>query len=302
MSYPQALVRMRSSATLGVPRSRAKFSWRLAGVAASACTAMLFPAAALATPVSPSAPAGRADPAVTITATSKFMAFGYVLVVFHARGYKTATISGTVTGAAAGQVAELFAQVFPYSKPAVEVSSVTLAQAGTDPYTFTVTPAIATRYQVELLASTTSTTALASSTEKTVYMTIGGSENGYQACKRPICHQKFRLRVFVPASARKTEAAKHLYVYLGLKLDPTKAPPTPKWLKLDHKAKTTAARRISATEYEETYSFSFWIGNDGYAWNWAVCWKDTYGKDGLGLTGHHGCGNKRVRASSIYLG
>jgi hypothetical protein len=69
---------------------------------------------------------------------------------------------------------------------------------------------------------------------------------------------------------------------------------------MDPKAKTSAPRLVSATEYKLTYSFSFRIGNDGYAWNWSACWKDTYSKDGLGLPGHHGCGNKRVRANAIY--
>jgi hypothetical protein len=135
-------------------------------VAVLACAAALLPAPALAAEASPAASAGPAAPAVTIHVTSKYMAFGFVIVAFHQRGYETAAIKGTVTDATVGQVAELFAQAFPCSKPAVEVASVTLPTAETAPYKFTVTPAIATRYQVELFASSTSTTPLASSQKK----------------------------------------------------------------------------------------------------------------------------------------
>ena len=62
------------------------------------------------------------------------------------------------------------------------------------------------------------------------------------------------------------------------------------------------ARRISATEFEQTLTFAFTIGNDGAAWNWNGCTKDTVSADGLGLPGSHGCGAHRVLATASYLG
>jgi hypothetical protein len=32
------------------------------------------------------------------------------------------------------------------------------------------------------------------------------------------------------------------------------------------------------------------------------CWKDTESRDGVGLPGHHHCGNARISASDRYLG
>jgi hypothetical protein len=59
---------------------------------------------------------------------------------------------------------------------------------------------------------------------------------------------------------------------------------------------------MAAGIYRYTFSFSFRIGNDGCAWNWLACVKDTESKDGLGLPGQHGCGARKVSATVDYLG
>jgi hypothetical protein len=97
--------------------------------------------------------------------------------------------------------------------------------------------------------------------------------------------------------------SKHMYPYFGVRLGNAAVPPAPKWLYLNAGHATVApARRISASEFEETLKYSFTIGNHSYNWSWNSCWKDTVSKDGLGLPGHHSCGASRVLRTPQYLG
>ena len=57
-----------------------------------------------------------------------------------------------------------------------------------------------------------------------------------------------------------------------------------------------------ADEFTQTVTFSFRIGDDAYYWDWNSCIKDTEPEDGIGLPGHHGCGDPRVLDSASYLG
>ena len=250
-------------------------------------------------------PAQAATPTITIAATSKIKPVtGFVYVGFHSGSFSIAKIHGNVTGATTGEVATLYAQRFPYTRPAKPVSSITLSPAGaTTPYSFTVTPALATRYKVELFAGSTATTPLATSPAKNVYVIPGGVVKGGGSCGRPVCRQTLRIFTILPPSALKFEMSKHLYPYFGLRLGASAIPPPPKWLYLNAgHASVSSPRRISAGEYEQTLKFSFTIGNHSYNWSWTACLKDFVSKDGLGLPGHHGCGASRVLRTVAYLG
>jgi hypothetical protein len=109
--------------------------------------------------------------------------------------------------------------------------------------------------------------------------------------------------VFVPPQALQAELATPLYPYFGLNLSAGKEPGPPHWLTLDAGgAHVTASHRISADEFGETVTFSFRIGNDAYYWDWNTCSRDTEAADGIGLPGHHGCGDERILDSATYLG
>jgi hypothetical protein len=124
-------------------------------------------------------PAQAAAPTVSIAAASKIKPVtGDVYVVYLGGSYGNATIHGTITGAAAGEVATLYAQRFPFTKAAAPVRSVTLSAAGTTTYSFTVTPTLATRYKVMLFAKSTP---LATSPIKFVYVLSGGWVTGGHA-------------------------------------------------------------------------------------------------------------------------
>lgn len=247
-----------------------------------------------------------AKPAITITVTSKIGKIGGDLVVQYKNGtLDKATIKGTVSATTSGEVAKLYAQQFPYKTAAKRVpgqSKTFSASTKAVSYSFTAVPTLATRYSVRLFASRSAASALASSATKTVYVATKQPYYGVKPCNTAVCHQTIRVYTILPASAYRTESAKRWYFYFGLSLAATGTPKQPKWLNLDTGAKIGKVKRISATEFERTISFSFRVNNDGYSFVINYCSKDTEPKDGINLPGHHSCGAKRVKASIPYLG
>src|SRR5579862_267117 len=89
--------------------------------------------------------ASAAGPTITIAAKSKLKPVtGFVYVKYRQGADATAKIRGSIAGAAAGDVAKVFAQRFPYRKAPVLVGSKTLSSSSGH-YSFTVTPTLATR-------------------------------------------------------------------------------------------------------------------------------------------------------------
>lgn len=253
-----------------------------------------------------SASSPRPRPAIfPIAASSRFRPVtGDVFVVYQGGKDATAQLRGHINGVQSGEVAQLYAQQYPYRHPAVPVSSVILHPAGTRAsYAFRVTPSLATRYQVGLLRSSTAATPLAISPVTTIYVALAGTSGDAQKCSRPVCQQRFHVRLRVPARAMNTEISKQWYPYFGLNLAPSKAPAAPKRYRLGAgDSLVTPSRRVSATELELTVTYSFRVGNHAFNWNWNVCTKDTEAQDGVGLPGHHGCGDKHIFASATYTG
>jgi len=222
------------------------------------------------------------------------------------RGGKQASaeVYGEIRKAANGEVAALYAQQFPFSSAPVQAGSVIVRPAGgTAGYQFQVTPTLATRYRVELFQSSTASAPLATSPVATVYVSLGGTSGNGTTCGRPVCHQSILTTNYVPPSALQTEMSKPWYAYFGVNLSTGKEPPPPQWLTLGAGSiQVTAPHRVSADEFTQTVTFSFRIGNDAYYWDWNSCIKDTEQEDGIGLPGHHGCGDPRVLDSAAYLG
>jgi len=229
---------------------------------------------------------------------------GDAWVVYQDGKDASARLHGDITGVKNGEVAELYAQQFPYKSAPRPAGTVILHPSGrVAGYSFRVTPSLATRYRVELLRSSAAKAPLAASATKTVYVAVNGTSGKAQTCARPVCHEVFHVRVRVPAPALATELAKPWYPYLGLNLAPAKAPAAPKRYRLDAGSPhVSRSRRISATEYEVTVTYSFRIGDHAYNWNWNICAKDTEARDGIGLPGSHGCGGRHLLASAPYSG
>jgi hypothetical protein len=246
-----------------------------------------------------------AAPAITIAVTSGIKPVtGDVFVVYRGGALAGAKIHGTITGAAAGEVAALYAQQFPYKTRPVRLGSLRL-KAATTAYSFTVTPTLATHYAVRLFTNGVFTTQLASSQARNIYVVAGGGfTGGAQNCSRPVCHQTFHVYTIVPISAVSVEIGKHLYPYFGLNLGSVTPPPPPNKLLLNagHPSVTGARRMMNPEEWERTVTFSFTIGGHSYYWLWLVCTQDSVSKDGLGLPGSHGCGASQVLRTVTYLG
>lgn len=274
-------------------------AWRTAALAAVAA------GAALAVQCTAIAPAQAAGPTVTIAATSKFKPVTHdVFVVYDAGEYNNATIHGTISGAAAGEVATLFAQQFPFEKAPVKAGSVTLETAKSS-YSFTVTPTLHMKYAVRVFASATATAPLATSGVQNLYVAIGQTFSSPvpKNCQVPVCKEAIKVDTYVPSSALATEMAKHVYPYFAVNLNAKKVPPPPAYVYLNAgHAKVTRARKLSATEFTNTLTFSFTIGHDYATYVPFVCTKDAVSKDGLGLPGSHGCGASRIATSSPYVG
>jgi hypothetical protein len=242
---------------------------------------------------------------IPVTATSAFPPeTGYVYVEYQNESDASAQISGKIKDAASGEVARLYAQQFPFTSAPVPAASLALAPAGTTAqYMFQVTPAVATRYHVELFRSSTATTPLASSSTTTIYVVRTKTSQG-SGCKRPVCHEVVTMIVFVPPSALSTEMSKHWYTYFAVNLARTgPEPASPKTLQLGAgDPVVTQPQRVSADEFRLTVTYTFQIGGGSYNSAWRECIKDTEAEDGLGLPGSHGCGNSSAPATGGYLG
>jgi hypothetical protein len=245
-------------------------------------------------------------PVITISAKSLFKPVSHDVFVLY-RGGKAShvSISGSITGATTGEVATLYAQSFPYKHAAAPVAgqSVTLNPTDTNPipYSFRATPSLATKYTVEVFPNATATSPVGQSPVQSVYVVASQPFTGLKKCHRPVCHETIHVFTLIPASAYKLESSKKWFFYFGLRLHKITAPPFPKFLSLDRRAAITKAKRVSGTDFERTISFSFRIGNNGYAFSFNFCSKDTEAKDGINLPGHHNCGAKRVLRTA-YLG
>jgi serine/threonine-protein kinase len=244
---------------------------------------------------------GPASLSVGIAASSALTrADGAVYVRYRDSQDASARISGQVTDAKSGEIARLYAQPFPYHRPPAPAGSVTLRPTGTTAsYTFAVTPAIATRYRVELFKNSAAARPLATSPAAAINVTVDAIIGSAQKCRRPVCHQKFDVHVLVPPSALATEMAQQWYPYFGLRHGPAQQPPTPQLLVLGAgTAQVSRPRRISSDEFSWIISFSFPAGQRGYAWNWTACTTTSEATDGIGLPGPGGCGSERIWAST----
>jgi hypothetical protein len=270
--------------------------WR--AVAAAALAGGLVCAAAW-----PAQAAGHAAVSynVTIKATSGYHVGHDVLVVYKSTTFNSARIKGQISGAVSGDVATLYAKWFGATSFAATRQTVALTGVSPQSYSFVVRPKLATQYRVVV---TTGTTADAKSAIKVVYVTTGGqSSRSRTSCSRRTCTYSWRSYVLVPAAAYRTEIHKHWYLYLGVRRSRTRKPPPPKYIYLTSAGRSSRPRRVGHGQYEITFIFHIALRRQSANWIANACTKDTETRDGIGLPGHHLCGNRRLRVGSFnYLG
>ena len=142
------------------------------------------------------------------------------------RQERNGQVSGQVTNAVSGEVAKLYVQEFPFTSPAAAADSVALDPSGTTaPYSFPVTPTLATRYTVEVFRNSTATP-LATSAASTIYVVPNRSGSGYNDVLRPEMPFADTVTILVPASALSTQMAGHHYTYFGINYGHRSAAPT----------------------------------------------------------------------------
>jgi hypothetical protein len=255
--------------------------------------------------VMPAEAASTATYGVTISATSPHYpgakhgkVYGYALVISNigSDGWNAATISGNVTGAASGDVATLLAEPFGAKTYTLAGAHVTLSGSASESYAFTVKPKIATKYKVEVI---TGTTIQVTSGTQTVYITtLASIPRDHKKCTTRTCVFTYNAFVRVPASAYATEAHKRLWLYQ----DVWYGKAVGKYFYLSKSARASKARKVNSGEYEIAFKFYIPLHRAAASWTTNFCTKDTESRDGLGLPGRHGCGDRRVSSSAIYLG
>jgi len=260
----------------------------------------------------PAAQASSAAATITIKATSPHfpglkhkdhgLVDGHALVIYKIATVNTATISGSVTesSSTATDTATLMAEPFRKTKFTTVGSPVSLTPGtnGVAPYSFFVAPSLATKYEV-VVSGTDSVT----STVVPVYVTLAQVPNTPKvSCTRARCVETVKISTTLAASALKTESRKHVYMYLAIgHLRGTKAI-LPRDYTLSTASTASRATRKTASRFVVTLRFVIPHPNSKTVWVPNACTKDAESKDGIGLPGRHGCGNKHIPRNTIYIG
>jgi hypothetical protein len=287
----------------GMPPSGKRPRTRLAAIVAGLAAVVTAAVAVFVFTQSPPPP----PPVVTVSAASASMVGRYVVVAYLGGKHATATITANVSRAEKGEVAKLVAQPFPYRGSPAPVAS-TKITGRRQRVSFRVTPSLATRYHIEVFASPSAGTPLATSAEQMIYVTQWYSvDYTHKACSDPDCQVTASVLIRVPPVDLRREAAKHGYFYFGFSRSLLGTPATPKVLALlgSHSvadATISPPKFVSADEYQQTVSLVFDVGVDSARWELDTCVRDTVSADGLGLPGHHHCGDPSISASLGYLG
>jgi eukaryotic-like serine/threonine-protein kinase len=258
---------------------------------------------------SPSTP-GVPTPSIQASLSSAFAPQnGDVFVKYLDGTDANATISGQVTNVVSGEVAELYAQQFPFTSPPSQVGSVALNPSGsTAQYSFQVTPTLATRYTIDVFQSSTAATPLTTSAVGTIYVIMGQpNSTTNHTCTGGQCQGTETVTVQLPASALSTQmAAQPIYTYFAIAYSSSGVEPAaPQTVQLGAGDPTVSTpQQISADEYQFTLTFSFPSNNESWHAAWRRCTKSLEAQDGIGLpgAGSNGCGSQTIQYSATYIG
>lgn len=196
-------------------------------------------------------------------------------------------ITGRVHDALAGVPVVLQANRFPFAGFATVRRAVTGAGGA---YTFSAAPVLATRYRVALATNPAST-----SSTVTVYVEARFYKSTSNCPPAPVCTVHFTEVLHYPAAVAAREGGKLMYFYFGKRNASEGLLPA----RVDL-LQTGRQYRVSSG-FSVTFSASFAYGRWKVAWG--VCTRDTEPADGLGLPGHHGCGDPSYpQARFAYMG
>lgn len=229
---------------------------------------------------------------------------GNVFVTYQDGADASAKVSGQVTNAVRGEVAKLYAQQFPFTSPPVPVASTAPNSSGrAAPYTFEVTPTLATRYTVEVFRNSAATAPFANSATTTIYVVMNQPGMNTSHCAASECRSEETVTVQVPASALSIQMSEPVYTYFAIN-DGTDATPATLQLGAGNPVVSTP-QQISADEYQFSLNFSFSTNSESsYESAWRHCTKSMEAEDGTGLpgSGSYGCGSQTIQESATYIG
>jgi hypothetical protein len=257
-------------------------------------------------------PAASAPAAPAVTVAMKFKTSFPQIPPISGSGYSwtaygpvpgTATLSGTIANATASEVIRLYASQFPFSGTPSTVGSDRLTPAGGKAsYSFKVSPALATRYQVKLFASSSASTPIGTSAVSTIYVIPESSLTGSGCDVAPTCTLRVTYTFYMPPSVLASEMAKRVYSYFAVTYGPAgTSPAAPKSMTLNAgNAVVGAPVRVSADSFTVTQAVSFAFNNGAATPRFTICQRDTEAQDGLGLPGSRGCGSPSVPGNQEY--
>jgi eukaryotic-like serine/threonine-protein kinase len=223
-------------------------------------------------------------------------------VVSVSAAYANAKFSGEIKDATTGEIVRLYAQQFPYTSAPAPIESVTLNPVGgTATYSFTVTPTLATRYQIRLLRSATATTPLATSVIRTVYVAGFELYGTYAPCpsQQAVCHLTIKTIYYRPPAVLLAEMSAQKYLYLGFSPASDDNPPTSMQVETNGVV-FSKPQRIADNAYDITVSFSY-NTSDGALRSMGICPRAAEAQDGFGLPGPPLCGADRISDSEEYV-
>jgi hypothetical protein len=204
---------------------------------------------------------------------------------------KFARVSGRLASRADGVEIQLLADRWPFESFATAATATT-HDGGR--YGFRVKQPVGTRYRARLADQP----AMQSRTV-TVYRRLVGRLVRCNYCSRPnpAAGTVYTLRVtYALRSARGSRYRPgRQYFYFGLRKD-TRRP------RILRRAKRARIHRVRPHRYRQVIRHRFRVPRGRYTFEFTACERDHFGRDGLGLPGHHHCGDRRVRSSVRYLG
>jgi hypothetical protein len=245
-------------------------------------------------------------PGIHNTVSAPFTQSGDAFVEYQNGTDASVRISGEITSAAAGEVAELYAQQFPFTSAPAAVGSVAISPSGsTAQYSFQATPTLATRYTVEVFQSSTAATPLASEAVGTIYVVMNQPGTKTGSCANSQCSYTETVTVEVPASALSTQMAETVYTYFAINYASSGNAAVPETLQMGAGDPVVSTpRQLSADEYQFSLTFSFSTNGESYQSAWRHCTKSVEAQDGIGLpgAGSNGCGSQTIQDSMTYIG
>jgi hypothetical protein len=224
---------------------------------------------------------------ISIHAKTSWKPFDHLIIDTWGR---PAVISGAIGSKLSGAQVQLQASTFPFNAGYAAIAQSTTAAGGS--YSFTARPTLATRYRVVLVSDPAS-----QSRVLTIFVAPRALNVSRGGCRpAPRCRRHFAADFVYPPAVVKQESAKPSYFYFGIHYGSRSEP---KRLRL---VKAGPQRYVGRGRYQSAFTITFSTPTSRYRYEWIVCGKDTEAADGLGLPGHHHCGDRSIRWADVLKG